>query len=234
MGTNIIITLLQKGFFKMKINDKNIWEIYSPVYAKITPTMQKSLLLHAAINAQGSVLDAGTGVGKLLPYLKSNKNVTNVLGIDANSFMLKESKKHENTMIKTKIEDVLNHAGKYDTIVSLNVLYTLSDPIKFLKNSYNNLNENGKLIISSPTKLLDMQKLTTMIDFEFSSSTNIEFKEEYKLFKDCNFYLASLTGFKPKLFDIEDMIVILEDIGYKINQRQMDYLNLNFTIVASK
>jgi len=51
------------------INENNIWELYAPVFSKVTATMQKSLLLHAAINANGSVLDAGTGVGKLLPYL---------------------------------------------------------------------------------------------------------------------------------------------------------------------
>jgi len=218
----------------MEINDKNIWEIYSPVYAKITPTMQKSLLLHAAINAKGSVLDAGTGVGKVLPYLKSNQNVDTVVGIDSNNFMLKESKKHEDENVRTQIGNVIDYAGKFDTIISLNVLYTLSNPIQFLKNSYSNLNKNGNLIISSPSTVLDMKTLTNMIDLEFNASTNDKLKEDYNLFKDCNFYLASQTGFKPKLFDMEEMITILEDIGYQISDSQKNYLNQNFTIVATK
>lgn len=218
----------------MKLNDNNIWEIYSPVYAKITPTMQKSLLLHAAFNAKGSVLDAGTGVGKILPYLKSNKNVTNILGIDSNSHMLKESKKYESKNTKTKIGNVLDYKGQYDTIISLNVLYTLSDPILFLKNSYSNLNQNGNLIISSPGKSLHMKTLTDMIDLEFTASTNNDLKQEYTLFKDCNFYLASQTGFKPKLFDMEEVTLILKEIGFKIKNAQQDYLNQNFTIIANK
>ncbi len=216
------------------INENNIWEIYAPVFSKITATMQKSLLLHAAINAKGSVLDAGTGVGKLLPYLKSNKYVNNVLGIDANNYMLNESKKYEDDNIKTIIDDVINHEGSYDTIVSLNVLYTLNKPIEFLKTSYKNLKEDGKLIISSPEKSLDMKRLEGIIDLEFSSCINNDLKKDYELFKECNFYLTSQTGFKPKLFDMDEMTEILEDIGYKITDTQMDYLDTNFTIIATK
>ena len=218
----------------MKINEKNVWKLYSPVFAKITPTMQKSLLLHAAINAKGSVLDAGTGVGKLLPYLKSNKNIDNILGIDANSFMLKEAKKYENQNIKTQIGNVINHDGKYDTIVSLNVLYTLNEPIKFLEKSYSNLNKNGVLILSSPNKNVNMRKLEEIVDIEFNSSLNSDLQDEYTLFKECNFYLTSQTGFKPKLFDMEEMIPTLENIGFTISHKQMDYLDTNFTIIATK
>ena len=216
------------------INENNIWELYAPVFSKVTATMQKSLLLHAAINANGSVLDAGTGVGKLLPYLKANENVNTVLGIDANSFMLKESKKYEDENIKTQIGNVIAHEGNYDTIVSLNVLYTLDDPIKFLEKTYENLNKDGKFILASINKNMDMKKLTNIIDLEFNSSVNDEFKEDYNLFKECNYYLTSQTQFKPKLFNMDEMVPILEKIGYRVNHTQNDYLDTLFTIIATK
>lgn len=218
----------------MKINEKNVWKLYSPAFARITPTMQKSLLLHAAINAKGNVLDAGTGVGKLLPYLKSNKNVNTVLGIDANSFMLKEAKGYENNTVQTQIGNVLNHEGEYDTIVSLNVLYTLNEPMKFLEQSYNNLKEEGQLILSSPNTDVDMKRLEQAVDIEFNASLNQDLKDDYNIFKECNFYLTSQTGFKPKLFDMDDMISRLKNIGFKIQNTQLDYLETNFTIIATK
>jgi len=219
---------------KLTLTNKNIWKVYSPVYAKITPTMQKSLLLHAAFNAKGSVLDAGTGVGKLLPYLKANDKVKEVLGIDANEHMLNESKQYEDNTVKTILGDVQNHQGSYDTIISLNVLYTLNDPLIFLKKAFFNLKEKGTLILSSINKTMNMQTLTKIADLEFMSCVNSELLKDYKLFKECNYYLTSQSQFKPKLFDMEEMILILEELGFKIRDSQTDYKGTLFTIIAQK
>ena len=40
--------------------------------------------------------------------------------------------------------------------------------------------------------------------------------------------------FKPKLFDMEEIISILKNIGFKIQHRQTDYIGTLFTIIATK
>lgn len=218
----------------MEITQENIWEVYSPVFAKITPNMQKYLLIYAASKARGSVLDAGTGVGKLLPYLQLNDNIDNVLAIDSNEFMLKEAKKYTNRHIKTQLGDVVTHKGKYDTIISLNTLHTLDRPIRFLVQSFQNLNPNGTLILSSIKRDHNISEVMNIIDKEFYLEENSDLKDDYELFKKCNFFLTSKNKFKQQLFDTDEMIELLREIGYTIIHTQEDYVDTLFTIVAKK
>jgi len=214
----------------MKITPNNVWEIYASLFAKITPNMSKELLSYTGYRSFGKVVDFGCGVGKLTNYL--SENVKSYSGIDSNSEMIKYAKKNVKLNIKNKFvlgdieEDNFNFNA--DTIVNLNVLYTLNNPEKFILKSFNYLDENGSFILSSLTPRINMKELEKVVDLEFENNL------EYKLFKECNFYLTS-QKYNPKLYEISQIELILKKIGFKINEVENKHYEFsNFTIVANK
>ncbi len=114
----------------------------------------------------GSLLDIGTGSGKLIQILYEEKNIE-CTGVDTNSEMLKEAKnKLKNTTITLlKIEankklPFKNNSFNYITIC--NVLFHLDkEGIDFLmKESQRILKDKGKIIVLTPTGSSGILKLT--------------------------------------------------------------------------
>ena len=222
---------------KRKITKENIWEFYPKSYSVITPSIQKILLKESASFAKGKVLDAGTGVGKLIPYLLRNHNVRSIIGIDYEKAMLEEAKRRKDIRIETKklqllqgnVMDLKFENSSFDTITSLNVLYTLTEPLKFLEESFRVLRKGGNLVLSSPNQFLPEKigELERVISEEFEGD------QQYKIFKKCNEYLVS--GFKPKLFSIEEICNLLNRVGFEIQDiNNKYYLGANYRVIAKK
>jgi len=221
-----------------EITLNNVWSKYSRSFSKITPSFSRELLQYSALNSKGCVLDAGCGVGKLSPYLLKNKTVNSICGIDSNKEMVnvaKKSLKSLNLEIpisfrRENLETLLDSTfkNKFDSIVCLNVLYTLDDPIKNLKDIYSKLNLGGKLILSSPTKKLDIKILEKITKLEFDKN------KDFEIVKKCNYFLSG-QNFNPKLFESTEILEILEQIGYTIEESlNYHHINQNFTVIASK
>lgn len=118
------------------------------------------------INTKGRVLDIGTGSGKLLEILATEKDMECV-GVDTKKEMLDEAREKLGN-INTKLIDITpnqklpfeNNSFEYVTIC--NVLFHLKkeDIDKMLVDSMNLLKENGEIIILTPTGKENIVKLT--------------------------------------------------------------------------
>ena len=221
----------------------DIWEQYVNLYDKFTFDIQEDVLKFFAEQSSGKVLDAGCGVGKLFSYLKLNLNIDYVYAIEKNSnmFLKAQSKSKYYKNVKVIQDDIcsknFNKIGKKfkpDTVVSINVLYSLENPIKFLMNTFNILNKGGKLLISSPNRNVDFKnKILPYISLD----KNIRYGslDDFKSFIKINNILVDTSKGYIRNYSLEEMMSILEIIGFKILfKKNSDYLNCNFTIIAQK
>ena len=215
---------------------EELWQRYASLYAEFTPTFQKELLEFISEHAFGDVLDAGCGVGKNLECLLANPSVQSILAIDKNEFMLKEARERyaHNNDIPLKIEsgDVmkleLRNKLKFDSICSINVIYTLDNPVEFLKTTYQLLRNKGKLLLSSQSRDVSLENIEDVMDKEFRNS------QRYQDLIDCN---KTLTGQSSSLrqYSTPEVRSILKIIGFEIEEERNDfYLGYNFTFVARK
>ena len=118
------------------------------------------------INTKGRVLDIGTGSGKLLQILASEKDMECV-GVDVKKEMLEEAREK---LVKLNVELITitpneklpfeNNSFEYITIC--NVLFHLKkdDIDNLLSDSVNLLTNSGKIIILTPTGKENILKLT--------------------------------------------------------------------------
>lgn len=222
----------------MELTSENIWQVYAPIFAKITPKMSRDLLAFASSYCEGRVLDAGCGVGKLFPYLANTGSVTSLLGFDSNLEMLKQAKKMVSSLEgkmefgvdlqECDINDFAYSERQFDSVVSLNVVYTLKDHIRFFEGVFKTLNPGGRFIVSSPNREMDMSVLEKIVDDEFKDDGN------YALFKECNYYLVG-QKFVPNLLDLGEVESLLRNMGFGIESKLNNhYHGHNFTIVANK
>lgn len=210
--------------------NKNIWKEYSFYYNKFTPKFQKELLNYTNQNMSGDILDAGVGVGKLIEYLEKNENINSIMGIDSNDEMLKFAKEKSKKSIikKLNIEDILKLDQKFDSISSINVIYSLDNPIKFLEDSYKLLNKKGKLILSSQIRNFKSNSLIEKIKNEFGND------DDFNKYLEINKVLTS-QNFNVKNYEINEIETISKLIGFKIlDKKSSHYLNNNFTFIFEK
>ncbi len=153
---------------KFSIFFSNLQE--TPWYREfLNPVMDK-------IENSTSLLDIGTGSGKMLEILYKEKNVRCV-GTDTNDDMLQEAeKKLKNTNIKlhlTPIGEALPfNKNSFDYITICSVLFHLKkeDKDSMLNDALQLLKENGKLIVHTPTGKGNLLKLTKHF-FSFKNRT---------------------------------------------------------------
>ncbi len=96
-----------------------------------------------------NILDVGCGNAKLVEMIPSN---IYYLGIDKNPPNKKTFKKNNIRFLQINLEKNFSLDGKFDTIILAAVLEHLKDPLIVVKKLLLNLNKNGKIIITTPTK----------------------------------------------------------------------------------
>jgi 2-polyprenyl-3-methyl-5-hydroxy-6-metoxy-1,4-benzoquinol methylase len=103
------------------------------------------------IKRDSIVLDLGCGTGYGTQYLA--KYVKKITGIDVDREAIKFARKnypHKNLEYKVADISSLNGTGKYDVIVSFEVIEHLKNPKSFISKAHKMLKKGGTLIISTP------------------------------------------------------------------------------------
>lgn len=96
------------------------------------------------------VLDVGCGTG-LLAFEITKHGAKEVVGIDFSKTAITEAQKlYEASNLRYAKEDVKDHEGRYDVIVSLGTLEHMDDPLGALKLFKRKLNKGGRIVITSP------------------------------------------------------------------------------------
>ena len=220
----------------------NVWGIYAPLYDKFTPHFQRDLLKEAAQNAQGVFLDAGMGVGKLLQYL--GPDIGAYCGIDSNPAMVAYASNHKTASFPTAfiwadVQSIPFTAETFDSAASINVLYSVAEPIKHLREIHRVLRENGKLTLVSLAPGCDIVYLEKLAEKDIASQLQADesLRSAWESYITCNKFLNSLTpdGFKPWQYSEDEISNLLEGNGFRVSGiGQNNYFGNLFHVVAEK
>ncbi|MBI2476218.1 MAG: class I SAM-dependent methyltransferase [Candidatus Taylorbacteria bacterium] len=104
-----------------------------------------------AVKWQGkSVLDVGCGTG-LMAALAARSGAKKVVGIDFSRDGIRQARRtYAAPNLEYRTEDVKNHRGRYDIVMSLGTLEHMDKPLAALKLFKKHLNPGGSIIITSP------------------------------------------------------------------------------------
>ena|SRR3989344_4870549 len=149
-----------------KIKNRQLAKFYDKVYRKGERTHHTEFLFGshklppdetAALSALSwknkTVLDVGCGTG-LMAFEVARRGAKKVVGIDYSKDgieVAKQTYRHKN--VEYRCEDVKNHRGRYDIVISLGTLEHIDKPISTLKRMKKMLNPRGVLVLTSPNWL---------------------------------------------------------------------------------
>ncbi len=111
----------------------------------------------ARMFASGRVLDIACGVGYgTAILLKSNPQISTVVGVDINKDAIDYAKEHYNDARAMYVagdamaESLPDEIGRFDTVVSFETIEHLQNDELFIANLYKMMKPDGTLIISTP------------------------------------------------------------------------------------
>ena len=153
---------------------------------KLFTLVQKKVINYLNIKKNSRILDIGCGTGNFLSILeKKNKNLK-LYGIDISKEMLKiaETRLKSSTLLINSAEEI-KFKNEFDYVFSTEAFHHFSNQEKAVKNFYNALKKNGKLIIAD----VEMGFIFNFIFHIIEPGNNkMSSREEFRnLFKENNF-----------------------------------------------
>jgi 2-polyprenyl-3-methyl-5-hydroxy-6-metoxy-1,4-benzoquinol methylase len=136
-----------------------LWDIYAAGYdliAGLAPYQDMLDEIVAALDLRPGmrVLDAGCGTGALAVRLAERHPDVEIVAVDASSAMLKRARRRVASKAEfhqADINDYLaNHAGTFDRIVSVNLLWALTDPATTIGLMAEGLRPGGQMVHTTP------------------------------------------------------------------------------------
>jgi SAM-dependent methyltransferase len=180
---------MQKNYYYNK-KLVNFYDVFNADY-----NVDKKFYLKKILNAGGSVLEIGCGTGRI--FCDALKQGADIYGIDQSELMLDKLKEKIEVSEHYRIQaiDALEYISekKFKLIIApfrmfMHIL-TVEDQLKFLKNVYENLAENGEYIFNVFNP--DLNRIQT------GDKENLRFEGEYMPGRTLKFYDSS----KPDLLN---------------------------------
>lgn len=182
----------------------------------LSPLLQKLRFRAASPYFEGkSYLDVGSSLGEVIELLPENSVY---VGIEGSPEYYKGSKElypdHEFHNLYLDSENVLTLPlkRKFDTIIMLAVLEHLEDPAKVLEGLRKYLNNDGRIVLTTPS-----QGSNPILDFGSKLGIFSSEMDEHK-----------------ELFSKESLIELSKKCGYKVDVCRSFELGMNLILVLRK
>lgn len=215
-----------------------LWEIQGFLYEGLFSLVPHKKLVQTTAtriskNPDCRVLDAGCGTGRLQQYA----NRLQVVGIDNSSSMLKVAKSRDQEVYQADLtEDWPFSNEEFDVVVSLNVLYTLCDPKKFLEETYRVLRYEGDVYIATPIN----SKLTPLVTEHIKTASISELLGSVVNLPRLLAWIAVLAS--KRFLDENDfyfyspstLVSLLEAAGFRVVSVESCYAGIDVMIHARK
>ena len=176
-------------------------------------------------------VDAGCGTGNLVK-LAQHKSY-NFIGLDLSNEMLKRAKeKGIEDLFKIDITCLPFTENSIDGITSINVLYQLREPKKFLEEARRVLKPKGKIIILTPDKNASLLNFVpaTLKSIVKNPRILLNIKDLMTYFKINQGIINENPGFYTR-HELEKMV---RESGFEIEKIEKAYVDQDWLIVARK
>lgn len=174
------------------------------LFRKLRETKIKNL-----VPANSKLCDLGCGSGSLLHSLANN--IKEGVGID---YSIRPHKLANLSFIRADLENKIKlSSSKFEVVVSLAVLEHLNKPEKLIKEAYRILKKNGRIIMTTPSKL-------SKPILEFLSFLNLINKQHIKEHKN--------------YFSKRELIALLKEAGFKDIKVSSFEFEMNNLTIAKK
>jgi len=153
-----------------------------------------------------NILEIGSGYGYLTYSIYKNKH--NVLGIDVSENVVKFANSNFGALYKNTVIENLDIEQKFDLIIATEVIEHLDDPVTFLKNCKRFLNNNGKILLTTPNKnyypknAVWLSDLPPVHTFWFSKKSFDEISKQIDMSLELFNYSGYFNKEENKLVDI--------------------------------
>lgn len=212
------------------VYEQTLWHDYAQSFSCITTTYQSELLNASATHLWGNVLDCGAGSAKIAPYLLRYGKVSSYTGIDACAQMchlgeqlLEKIAKPNFAMKQSYIED-FETPKPFDTAVSINSLYTWSNPLVVLEHIYTLLKTGGQFVLASINDAIDMPKLAQAVTADLIAHPNFE------VFRQINLQIQQNQH--AHLLSLDDLIQLVHRAKFKVLKCHDNYYEGGLTFMV--
>ncbi len=146
-----------------------------------------------------SVLDIGCGNGWMLRKILSMYPNSNGLGIDGSENMIKNARQRDpNGNYLCRDLNLWKTSDKYNIIISMEVIYYLQNPMKFIKTLFDNtLNKEGVIVVGMDHYKENIESLSWPSDLNLHMST-LSIEEWVSIFNEAGFSNVSYEQFNSK------------------------------------
>ena len=117
---------------------------YEGLFA-LVPHRELVASIARGLKAHERVLDAGCGTGRL-----ARQSQAEIVGADFSATMLRWAKKRGQSVIQGDLQNLPMADEQFDVVVSLNVLYAVSDPGSVLRELVRVTRVGGEVRIATP------------------------------------------------------------------------------------
>ena len=184
-----------------KLTNKYFEEILSPFAKGVDSPIYRTI---KSIKNKNKVIDIGTGLGVLVPFL--SKNFKQVVAIDFSEKMIKNAKKkNKQNNVTFLVKDMTKLKEFYNTFnvaVSINsiIMPSLVDVKKTFQEVYNILKPNGILIGVFPAIESESYEALLTFEREFKKTKDEEkaINNTHRLIGDNYDYLTGVINYKGK------------------------------------
>jgi len=161
-----------------------------------------------------NILDAGCGTGKALELAGSYGNL---YGIDISSEAIKFARLRdkESRLLQGDVSRLPFKNGAFDVLIGLDVLYTVDDDVKALKEFCRSLKTSGLLMLNLPS----YNFLSSKHDIAVFTKRRYCKEKITKLLSDNGFKIERVTYWNTFLFPLEASIRILSKFLPKADNR---------------
>lgn len=125
------------------------WKIQGWLYDALfvlVPHRQLVWEVAHSLETGAMVLDAGCGSGRLAEWTEAD-----VTGVDFSESVLRSAAERSQKLVQSDLSRRLPFAdGTFDSVVSLNVLYAVPDPVAALQEMARVLKPGGQLVLATP------------------------------------------------------------------------------------